>query len=235
MPTPPQKRPTTKRASRRVQNSVSTRGANVVPGLLSVFPERLVTSLDYVDTLEASASSTAGTFGTEFAYRLNSLFDPYFSLGGHQPFGFDQIATFYNRYMVNAVDIEVIFSDPSTDGVVAGAYLKNFYDTSTLSGSTVSAASERPTNWVKPLNNTGSQVAVFRKHVDLAAMMGLTKAQYEGGWFALSGLVTTDPAQSPYLAVAAANYHASSSATVQVQIKIRYHSVFWGRKMPGQS
>jgi hypothetical protein len=167
---------------------------------------------------------------------MNSLFDPYFAAGGHQPYGFDQIVPFYSRYMVDRCDIDITFSDPSADGLVVGAFLKNFYDTNTLQGSTVNAASERPSVWCKPLNNTGSQVIHFRKSVDLAKMMGLTKSQYESGWFALSGLTTTDPSQCPYLVFACADSRSNATATsCTVRIRLTYHATFWGRKMAPQS
>lgn len=137
--------------------------------------------------------------------------------------------------MVHSVDLEFTFTDPSSDGIFAGAYLKNFYDASTLVGSSISAASERPTNWIRPINNTGSQVVVFRKHVDLAEMMGLTRSQFEGGWFALSGTSTTDPAQTPYVSVAVAESRSNTTQNVICNVKIRFNCTFWGRKMPGQS
>lgn len=202
---------------------------------MSVFPEKLNTVLDYVTNVSLSTTNSAPTFGTETSFRLNSLFDPEFAVGGHQPYGYDQITPFYSRYMVHAVDVEFTFSDPSSDGLYASVYFKNFYDTSTLQGSSISAASERPTNWVRPINNTGSQVVVFRKHVDLATMMGLSKSQFEGGWFALSGLAGTDPAQTPYVSMAVADSRSGTTQTVIVSAKFRFHCQFWGRRMPAQS
>ncbi len=197
---------------------------------MSVFPERLNTSLVYTDTLTLTTPGSSSAFGTEFTYRLNSLFDPYFSLGGHQPYGYDQIMAFYNRYMVNSVDIELSFYDPSVDGLFAGAFLKNFYDSWTLQGKTIAEATEWPTSFVRPLSNTGSQVVTFRKHVDLAAMMGLTKSQYEGGWFALSGLSNTDPAQCPYLSIAVCDSRSQAASTLMCRVSLKYNSTFWGRK-----
>lgn len=200
-----------------------------------MFPQRLNTTLEYVDNLTLSTPGSSPNFGTEIAYRLNSLFDPYFSVGGHQPYGFDQIAAMYNRYMVNSVDVELTFTDPSTDGLYVGVMMKNFYDPTTLQGTGIGAASEKPTIWTRPLNNTGSQVVTFKKHIDLAEMMGLTRQQYEGGWFALSGLVSTDPAQTPYMATAIADSRSGSSQTVICSVKLLFHSTFWGRKLPASS
>jgi len=51
------------------------------------------------------ASNTRLTGGVsnlrELQFRLNGLFDPDFSLGGHQPMGFDEWSAFYGRYRVN--------------------------------------------------------------------------------------------------------------------------------------
>ena len=45
------------------------------------------------------ASLAAGA-STEFNYSCNGLFDPNIQVGGHQPFGRDEMAVFYTRYKV---------------------------------------------------------------------------------------------------------------------------------------
>lgn len=132
--------------------------------------------------------------------------------------------------MVDAVDLEIVFSDPTGDGAVAGVMLKNFTDNKTLQGTTISSATERPTCWTRPLNDSGSQVVVYRKHVDLPEMLGLTKSQFEGGWDSLSSLTSNNPAITPYVTVAVADLRANLTAiSVECLIKIRYHCVFFGR------
>jgi len=206
-----------------------------MPGILSVFPQRLNTRLEYVDELTLTTQSTLATFGAEYAFRLNSLFDPYFPIGGHQPYGFDQLNTIYARYIVHNCTVEVTFSDPSTDGLVVGAFAKNLNDSNTLVNATIAAAMERPTVWCKPLNNTGSQQIVFRKSYNLAEMFGLTRSQFEGGWPSTSALVSADPLQIAYFMIATANSRGGSSQTVTARVRLIFDCSFWERNTVAQS
>lgn len=205
------------------------------PGLWSVFPQRLNTALPYVDELTLTTSAGVNTYGNEYSYRLNSLYDPYFSAGGHQPYGFDQLTTIYNRYLVSRVDLELTFSDPTVDGLMPGVMLKNYLDATTLVGNNIPTVSEFPTAWTKAVSNTGSQKIVFRKSVDLAAMMGLTKAQYESGWPSLAAVVTADPSISPYMTVAVADPRSGGASTITCNLRIVFHAQFWERKLPSGS
>lgn len=55
---------------------------------------KVITRLTYCDTVTLGAGNTA------HFWRINSLFDPDYSIGGHQPAFHDQWATLYGRYRV---------------------------------------------------------------------------------------------------------------------------------------
>lgn len=228
------RRPQTKRG-RNPRNRNRTLGANTLPGILSVFPQRLYTRLEYVDELTLSTQSTLSTFGSEYAFRLNSLFDPYFPVGGHQPYGFDQLTSIYGRYMVHKCTVEVTFSDPSSDGLVVAAFAKNLNDANTLVNANIAAAMERPTVWCKPVNNTGSQTTVFRKSYDLAQMIGITRSQLENAWPSTSALVSADPLQVCYFIVAAANARGGSTQSITARVRLIFDCQFWERNTVAQS
>lgn len=67
--------------------------------------DRFVTKLRYCDKI--SVPVTANILG-DYSFRLNSLFDPDLTGTGHQPYGFDQLALFYNRYRVYKVDYTIV-------------------------------------------------------------------------------------------------------------------------------
>lgn len=237
MPLNPNK-PTVTNTSKRNRKPKSTRklNGNTHVGILTFFPPRGKCTLPYVDEFSISTPGIVSTFGTQTSYRLNSLFDPYFSAGGHQPYGYDQMCTFYNRYMVDRVDIEVTFSDPTVDGLVVGAFAFNYNDTYQLQNSTISQADERPTLWTKNLNDSGSQVAIYKKSIVLHQLMGLTKQQYEGGWDSLSALITADPAITPYFSIAVADARGNTaSQSVRVKVRLLYYATFWERRTVAQS
>lgn len=66
---------------------------------LAQFPQPMVTAnLKYAQTFNLTGAA-AGVI-VEDSWWCNGLFDPYASVGGHQPYGFDTIATMYNHYQV---------------------------------------------------------------------------------------------------------------------------------------
>lgn len=208
----------------------------IQPGLLQVFPLRLRTVLPYADQFNMAGTAFSASFGTEQSFRLNSLFDPDFTGTGHQPYGFDQITPWYYRYLVDAVEINLRFSDPQGDGIYVGCFLKSFNDTNTLTGATISQAMERPNVFVQALNNTGSQVVNFKKVVKLHQLLGLTQQQYANAWPSTAGSPTSNPAFVPYLSFAIADANASSPAlTCKVSIELKYHCTFWERGNAAQS
>lgn len=223
----PNKQNSNKRANRRNQS-----GANLAPGILRVFPQRLETSLVYAEQFSLSSATLSSLFGTEKSFRLNDLFDPDFSGVGHQPFGFDQVKQFYKNFLVKRCDVEVTFSDPSSDGLYVCCMGKNNTDTATVVGSAISTQIEKQISWVQPLNNTGSQRVTFRHTYDLPSMVGLTKPQYEASWAQYGAAVTSTPTVVPYFTVALADPSSPSSASsVKVTIKLTYHTQFFSRTL----
>lgn len=73
--------------------------------------------------------TAAGTVGNYWGFRINSLYDPDYSFGGHQPMGRDQWAALYNEYRIrrwfcnitlanqsdHVVRVVTLFSDSTTD------------------------------------------------------------------------------------------------------------------------
>jgi hypothetical protein len=199
------------------------------------FPDRLKIALEYTDELTLSTGNSLPTFGSAIAFRLNSLYDPYFAAGGHQPYGFDQITPMYSRYLVDRVDIEVEFSDPTTDGMLVGAFPKNYYDGKSLTTETVNNASEWPAAWIKPLNDSGSQTVSYKRSIDCSTFMGLTRAQYEAAWDICGAITTADPSSPIYFEVAACCPRAPATQTVTVRVRLRFHCTFFARVMTSSS
>ena len=69
---------------------------------------------DFVGADPPLGSATANIF------RCNSLFDPDFTGVGHQPMGFDQMATLYRSYRVHHVSFKVTFRNSNLNRMVVG-------------------------------------------------------------------------------------------------------------------
>lgn len=189
------------------------------------------TTLVYADQFTLTSANSTNLFGAERSFRLSDLYDPDFTSTGHQPYGFDQIKAFYSNFIVKSCDVEVTFSDPSTDGLYVGVMGKSYYDSSTLVGSSISNQIEKQVSWVKALNNTGSQVVRFNHHYDMAALNGLTKTQYLSDTSQFGARVSATPASVGYLSLAVADPASSSGQTVKVTIKMAFNTQFFGRML----
>ena len=68
-------------------------------------PTRYRCKLNYANY---GGSITANADANQF--RINSVFDPDATYTGHQPLGFDQLSTFYNRYIVTRCDVTSVYT-----------------------------------------------------------------------------------------------------------------------------
>lgn len=73
---------------------------------ISAFPDRMFLKLRY--TSNFTATLLAADLGANIAFRGNSIYDPLQSLGGHQPYSYDNWALLYKRYRVRASKITLI-------------------------------------------------------------------------------------------------------------------------------
>lgn len=97
----PQKRGGYKNLRKRVTSGMRKyrkRAANrklVVNSALQPIPQRYITKMKYSEQVSTDAAG-------RYMFNLNSIFDPNRTgtLTGHQPYGFDTLATLYNRYRV---------------------------------------------------------------------------------------------------------------------------------------
>jgi len=79
------------------------------------FPQSMSTHLRYVDSLDFVPTSHTTVRQTFLA---NGLFDPWTSVGGHQPRGFDEFCDVYQKFTVKSAKISVTFTYEGYNGPV---------------------------------------------------------------------------------------------------------------------
>lgn len=192
--------------------------------------------MQYCDNIILTAG-TAGLYGTELVMRLNSLYSPQFSGPGasHQPYGFDQMAALYRRCIVHAVDIELIFSDPSEDGMNIAVALQGANGTYSLTSQSNNELMEKPQIITRAINNSGSQIVRVNQYTKLHKLEGISKIQWKCNLADYSHAVGGNPTLSPYLRIAACSIRNTSAATIMLRPKIRYFCTFYERIIQEQS
>jgi len=180
----------------------------------------------YVDKIALYSDNLTGRTGTEIPYRLNSLFDPYFLAGGHQPLGYDQVTPLYQRYKVYKVDIQVaIRGRIGTGSPFLAINIRPAASTYTLGAlKEMGEILEQPSNTVM---DGGLLTQTWNKTVWMHQIEGKTYEQYmaEDTYEALNN---TNPSRTPYMGVAVGTVDEPASTTTGLYITVGlvFHAVF---------
>lgn len=102
------------------------------------FPDKLQVVHRYVQGLEMIMAATSIARVT---YKCNGLYDPEDAIGGHQPFGYDQMTPIYDHYAVYESRIKVTFvpnypNEPSSSGTDTGPFICAVYQDDDTTGAT---------------------------------------------------------------------------------------------------
>lgn len=133
---------------------------------LQPISQRYICKMKYAEDV-----TTDGLTGM-YRFNLNSIFDPNRTGVGHQPYGFDQLATLYNRYRVIACGWRIT-SPSSTANRQVGAIPSN----ESISFGTMAELKENPrAKYVTQM--LGGDPQLIRSKVYLPSLVGRSKSQY---------------------------------------------------------
>ncbi len=190
------------------------------------FPPRVRKQLSYTRTDGVVCDTTSRTYGTEVLFKLNDIYDPFGNAS--RPFGWNDLSNLYQRYLVDSVDIDVEFSNPSADGLYVAVCLQSANNTLSLAGKDLDDVANFPGMCVAAINNTGSQTTRLQKTVRIAAIEGLTQAQYEGALSQYSASIVASPSFTPYIRIAAASTNGNADS-VEYRIQLTFNTKLYQR------
>lgn len=146
----------------------------------SVIPTEIMAMHTYSEyiTLNTQGTAPATEIGTLIYYRLNSLYQPYFTSTAqqHQPYQYDQMRSLYNKSVVYGVrvQIRVQATTEQQNGVVV--YVKNGTDVGNPTGEDLYVWEEKPNAWIVPTNAATNSVNPTRNfYFDIGEMFGKTR------------------------------------------------------------
>lgn len=179
------------------RKAIRRRGAKrstvVVNNALHPIPQRYLTKMKYSEFVE-----TAGLTG-QYAFNMNSLFDPNRTGFGHQPYGFDTLATLYNRYRVVSCGWRIQLAGDASSAYIITALPSNESVTSV----SISEMRENPRcKYIQ--QNPGSAAVTLSGKCSLPSLMGRTKSQYMSD-DRYSAIVSASPAELAILNLQTAN------------------------------
>lgn len=186
--------------------------------------------LKYVTQITLSPSDNTA-INREF--RANSLYDPEVAVGGHQPYGFDQLSAFYQHYTVigSKITVTPIDSNDLTQGGIFGVTLAS--TTGTLTGYETLDIMERPgtQSYVLPLKSVSGWTSkpVMRAHGKFSAkrFFGLTSIV---GNPAYRTSVGANPTEDAIFAVWYGSATGGDPTNASFAVEIEYIAIFSEKK-----
>lgn len=175
------------------QQLFSDRTTTLTQGGNAVVPQSMNVKLRYFDDyLGASTNSIIQT------YSANSMYDPLWVTGGHQPMGFDQWAAFYQSYRVNAFKMRATIIMNSTGqhtitdmpSMMIGIWPNYQQTTVPISKNILMELPQRSIGYAS--GEGGQSIASIEFYTPIHTYFGLTRAEYAGE-DSYQALVTADP------------------------------------------
>lgn len=155
-------------------------------------------------------------------YRANGMYDPEVAVGGHQPRGFDQIGSFYNRYLVIKAQITVTFTctTSATERLVVGVAVRDIATTNADPSDYIEQGAKYKMIDAGSVSNTSKKITVT---VNPNKFNGVSKPLSNS---ASNGTTTTDAANGVYFHVFACDNGGGDPPTLNTNVFIRYIAVW---------
>lgn len=157
-------------------------------------------------------------------YRANGCFDPDFSVGGHQPRGYDQYCALYNRWVVTKSKITVMPAYVAGGTVIVGVEV----------GTTTNSSTDIRDHCESQLSNYAIINTVQQKYptqtFDLSVWKPKSNVMADDG---THGVIGADPSEQFYFTVFTADINPSSDpAAVSMFVTIEYEVTFFDPIVP---
>lgn len=226
-----------KRASYKRGLRQSLRGFRGQP-----FPKRLFTTFTYTE--ETSLNALDATGASVLNYRLNSLFDPKFAVGGIQPRYFDTLCNAdntcapYRNYIVYAAKLTATFNAYTVDSKefgYVGLHVRNSTSDGPVS-KTWDNISQIPDTKMKAISaqNNGSSkntrtISVFRRMKGYVANKDLRDNENMAAQYDAS------PATTVMGDIFAIPTGTLSNLRLTVLVKIKFYAMLYNKTVPQES
>lgn len=204
-------------------------GDPLVTTTLAGIPDKVNVVLRYVEKQSVTSSSTPYL---NQIFRINSLYDPDYTSGGHQPMYYDQYGAMYNYYRVKGATIKV---QALNAGTLTGVDVTLVPAMTYTAFTTTSKMLEQNTAAVSRVSCINGTKPVFLKYnVNCAKHLGVSQATLEAD-DQYAANIGSNPEQPLYLHLHAEATNLVSDISVNYLWEIKFYCQFYGRKIMDQS
>jgi len=229
----PQRRkfvPRTRRPKRAVRRPARSKRATITRNVGGAFPDRLYTTLKYVQQENLSYTGLGAIALKQF--RLNGLYDPDYSGIGHQPYGYDQLTPLYGRYLVYGCKYSCQFTNTSTL-MQADVALQVRPNTTVFTTWNTLCEAQYSNKRVLGIEG-GRSMQTIKGYTSIAKAFGQTKATVRTD-DTFQSLVSTNPTRPPTLTIYVKSLDTATSTAVYCLTTLQYYCVFYDRVAYGGS
>jgi hypothetical protein len=184
----------------------------------------------YCQVLNAATAGFSYLLGTQEAFSLNGLYDPYLSGTGHQPYGFDEFAALYGRYKVVMADVTVSAFPASGNEAFVHAIVQGPNGGKTLTSAVTQEVMEIPQVITMAVPSSLKSAATFKRRVYFPDVIGMSKLEFDAAIEVYTADTNANPAKGIFLNVALSDSTGSSAAHV-LEVRIDYHVDWFDRKI----
>jgi hypothetical protein len=168
-------------------------------------------------------SLTAG-LASDYKFNLNGLFDPDLTGTGHQPYGYDQISTFYARWVVTRCRYQIRLTSSAGSITVLTAVPDNSA-TSFGTGDRDLAAESPMAQTIISASASPTDAQVITGDVILPRLTGRTKAEYLAG-ARYNGATAANPSETLVLHIVT-QCDSTTATAVDYTVKLEYDAEFY--------
>lgn len=224
---PPRRRALRARKPRagKGRRAVKRKPTGLVNRALHPIPQRFITKMKYAESIQTDANG-------RYYFNLNSIFDPNGSGVGHQPYGFDTLATLYNRYRVISCGYRI--QTNSTTGTVGQSFQVACQPANeVLTVFSMSEMKENPrAKYI--IQTTGGGSMTLSNKTYIPSLVGRTKFQYMAD-DRYQALVTGSPQELAILNLLTSFNGTDTPGPLNLNIMLEYTVEFFDIKHLAQS
>lgn len=175
-----------------------------------------------------SMSTGSNVFGSQQVMRLNSIYDPNSTGGGHVPYAYAEFAARYKKYRVDSVIWRITLTTPggANDQYIAATVAPN--TSGAIGGATLYNPLEDPSCVYGLMSSEGDRRAVIGMMMQLHKVCGVDRTKYQSD-DTYSANITANPAQDCILSFATCASDGTGSLSSQALVEIWYNVWFYDR------
>ncbi len=198
--------------------------------MLATMPSHKYLSFRYNSTEEAVSSTILNQITGVRQFKLNSMYDPDHTGIGHQPLGYDEWTTFYNRYRVFGAKVTITVANQgeyggvmvitpwmNTSGSIPGTFLSDLREQ--RKGSTLITFND---------HDAGGSTKRFSKYYSINKILGVPASQIpiSNEYVGVMGNFGTgqDPATLAYVSIGLSPLRSGAAVTCNITVDITYYA-----------